>query len=153
MAPTAPATNSTETVTIACKLPHGLVLRVFDMVEFDEPVLGGGFRKSKISQERPERFVINGFSHPQNRAAAHPIIEGFALTPGVPKELWEKWLDQNRRSDMVKNGLIFAQPRSESAEAMAKERKATRSGLERLDPNALPGVRIDAEAMAARRPA
>jgi len=153
MVATPPATTSTDTVVVACKLPHGLILRVFEMVEFDEPVLGGGFRRSKISQERPERFTINGFSHPQNRAPSHAIVEGFALTPGVPKELWDRWLSQNQRSDMVKNGLIFAQPKTEMAEAASVERKKIKSGLERLDPNALPGVRTDAEAMAARRPA
>lgn len=37
-------------VTVGCKLPHGLTMRVFDMVETQEPVMGGGFRAVKVAQ-------------------------------------------------------------------------------------------------------
>jgi hypothetical protein len=165
MAASAPATNSTETVTVACKLPHGLALRVFDTVDVDEPILGGGVRRSKIAQERPERFVVNGFAHPQNRNPRCEIFGamqmpngslngGYALTPGVPKDLWEMWLAQNAKSLLVKNGLIFAVPKVEDARVEADKRKTIKSNLERLDPDNLPkgvGVRTDTEAMAKRQ--
>lgn len=125
-------------VTVGCRLPHGLTMRVFDMVETQEPVMGGGFRAVKIAQERPERVTLNGFSHPQNRAPNAQIVEGFALTYGVDAEFWNVWKAQNAQSDVVKNGLIFAHEKPVNAEAEAKDKKTLRSGLERLDPNKLP---------------
>jgi hypothetical protein len=126
------------TVTVACKLPHGLVLRVFNMVEAQEPVMGGGFRKVKVAQERPERAEIKGWAHPQNHAPKAPLIGGFALTAGVDKDLWDTWKTQNAESDLVKNGLIFAHEKADSVQDQAKDQRALRSGLERLDPKKLP---------------
>jgi hypothetical protein len=126
------------TVTIACKLPHGLILRVFDMIDGQEPVMGGGFRKIKVAKERQERATIKGWAHPQNHAPKAPLVGGFALTSGVDKDLWDAWLAQNGQSDLVKNGLIFAHETVDSVNDEAKEKRALRSGLERLDPAKLP---------------
>jgi hypothetical protein len=137
------------TVTVACKLPHGMTLRVFDMVESQEPVMGGGFRAVKVAQERPERVTLKGFAHPQNRAPSTQIIEGFALTYGVDAEFWNAWKTQNAQSDVVKNGLIFAHEKPVNTEAEAKDKKSLRSGLERLDPAKLPKGIQKSELMAA----
>jgi hypothetical protein len=126
------------TVTVACKLPAGLTLRVFDMVDTFEPIVGGGMRTVKVAQERPERAIVKGWSHPQNMAPNVQLVEGFALTPNVDKDLWEAWKAQNEKSDVVKNGLIFAHEKPANTEAEAKDKKSVRSGLERLDPNKLP---------------
>lgn len=126
------------TVTVACKLPHGLILRIFDMAETQEPVMGGGSRTVKVARERPERAVLNGWSHPQNRAPAHPIISGFALTHGIDKDLWDAWKAQNIENDIVKNHLVFAHEKDANVAAEAKEKRGVRSGLERLDPAKLP---------------
>lgn len=132
------AEKSTSTVTVACKLPHGMILRVFDMVEKDEAVMGGGFRTAKVAQERAARVMINGNAHPQNEAPRSQIAAGFALTHNVNKEFWEQWLSQNKDSDVVANGLIFAHGSESSAVAESKDKVAVRSGLERLDPAKLP---------------
>ena len=122
-------------VTVACKLPHGLTLRVFDMVETQEPVMGGGFRAVKVARERTQRVTLKGWSHPQNAAPNAPIVGGYAITPDVDKEFWDAWKLQNAESDVVKNGLIFAHEKSASSEAEAREKKGIRSGLERIDPS------------------
>ena len=134
-----PKGNSGETVTVGCKLPHGLILRIFNMIEVDEPVMGGGSRKVPTARERAERVTINGCAHMQNKAPNAPISSGFALTHGVNKDFWDLWLTQNKDSDMVRNGLIFAQGKPADTEAEAKEKELVRSGLERLDPEKLPG--------------
>jgi hypothetical protein len=126
------------TVTVACKLPHGLKLRLFNMVETQEPVMGGGFRTVKVAQERPESVTVKGWSHAQNMAPNAPLVGGYALTQNVDKDLWDAWLAANAQSDVVKNGLIFAHEKSVNVEAEAKEKKDKRCGLERLDPNKLP---------------
>lgn len=130
-----------ETVTVACKLPNGIKLRIFDMVKKDMPVMGGGMREVPEAVEvQGQSFIINGNTHPQNAAPRCLIVGGFALTSNVPKELWDRWLEQNKESDIVRNGLIFAHAKDQdaSARAQAKERAALRSGLERLDPEHLP---------------
>jgi hypothetical protein len=133
------ANNAGKFVTVACKLPHGLTLRIFEMENFDEPLMGAiGSRTTKLAKELQQRYVVNGFSHPQNRAPKHQIVEGFALTHRIPLEFWEKWLSQNKDSMMVKNNLIFAHEQAASTEDMATERKDVRSNLERLDPDKLP---------------
>lgn len=134
-----------STVTVACKIPMGLVLRVFDMVPEREPVMGGGFREVTRAREFPKRAVINGFSYPQNAAPACAIVGGYALTPDVDRELWEKWLEQNKESDMVVNGLIFAHTTTSDATDQSKELEKTRSGLERLDPAALPRIGVETD--------
>jgi hypothetical protein len=126
------------TVAVACKLPHGLVMRVFDMVETQEPVMGGGYRAIKVARERAKRVTLEGWSHPQNMAPNSQIVGGFALTPNVDKEFWDAWLAQNAELDAVRNGLIFAHEKTMSLEAEARDKTTLKSGLERLDPNKLP---------------
>lgn len=137
------------TVTIACKLPHGLRLRLHDWAKGSEPVMGGGTREFKIAVplNGPE-VVINGFSHPQNAAPSAQMVGGFALTPNVDKDFWDKWLSQNKDADYVKNHLIFAHEKSNSAEAEAKEKKDIKSGLERLDRTKAPKGVAQATAVA-----
>lgn len=129
-------------VTVACKLPHGLTLRVFDMKAQDEPVMGGGMRKSSVAVERDERVTLNGFSHPQNAAPKCTVVDGFALTPNVPAEFFAEWMKQNAKSDVVRNRLIYAHEQEESAVDYAKEHAELLSGMERLNPNKLPGGKI-----------
>jgi len=136
-----------ETVSVACKLPHGLVLRIFNICEIDVPVMGGGFKKEKQAQERDEAYVVHGWSHAQNAAPHCTIIGGYAITEGIPKQHWELWLSQNKNSDMVKNHLIFAQNTVASVKDQSKEHAEQRSGLERLDPTKLPKALKTADMM------
>lgn len=137
-------------VTIACKLPHGLTMRIFDMAEASEPVMGGGSRTVKRAVELPARVTINGWSHPQNSAPHATMSGGYALTNGVDKDFWDKWLAQNKDSDIVVNKLIFAHEKEGSASAQAKEQAEIRSGLERINPEKMPSTRLsDAKKKAA----
>jgi hypothetical protein len=126
------------TVTVACKLPHGLKLRLFNMVDSQEPILGGGYRTVKVAREMPKSVTLKGWSHAQNMAPDAQIIGGYALTPNVDKDFWDAWLAQNQELDAVRNNLIFAHDKSVNAEAESKEKRDVRSGLERLDPKKLP---------------
>ena len=100
--------------------------------------MGGGYRTTRIAEELPDYFICAGWSHPQNAAPNAPIAGGFALTCGCPKELWDLWLEQNKTSAMVKNGLIFANSKNDYVEDKASERDSVKCGLERLDPDKLP---------------
>jgi len=55
-------------------------------------------------------YIVKG---PQKQVPGEPVPEhyktgGFALTPGVPKEVWDAWYKANENSHIVKEGLIFA---------------------------------------------
>ena len=100
--------------------------------------MGGGMREVKVAEELPESFTVLGVAHPQNAGPRGLMVGGFVLTSGVPKDLWDLWLNQNKDSDIVKNGLIFAHVKDIDTQANAKDHGAIRSGVERLDPNNLP---------------
>jgi hypothetical protein len=111
-----PAANveerSSRTVTVACKIPHGLQLQLVRVM-----IYGPG---------RP----VNpppGFPDP------HPMAGGYALTHDVDSKFWEQWLEQNKLSPIVKNGLIFAMSSSNDVKAKAREQADFRSGLEPLN--------------------
>ena len=132
-----PATG-TATVTVACKLPHGLICRIHKKDKRMVPVYGGGYKEEEFWSETGEEFILNGNAYPQNEAPKVPLAHGFALTYGVRKDWWDAWIMQNRLLPAVKNGLIFAHERQGKTEDEAKEKAGVKSGLERLDPKNLP---------------
>lgn len=134
--------KTAEFVTVACKIPNGLLLRLHEMEETSEPVMGGGSRTVKVARHVGDAVRINGNAHPQNAAPRAQIVDGvdfgYALTPNVPKAFWDKWLQQNKDHMAVRNGMIFAHESVRSVEAEAREKANLRSGTERLDPKDLP---------------
>lgn len=133
----AQAQQSSGTVTVGCKHPNGLHLRTFVMREIEEQQQGGNVRKTKRA-EMAEVFTIAGPSRPHNRDTTKQIHDGYALTPGVPAALWNTWLEQNKDSDLVKNGIIFAHGATNDARSEATEKAKVKTGLERIDPKAIP---------------
>lgn len=99
--------NGTDTVTVGCKLPHGLIL---DLTEPGEPA---------------RRFTVKGTNSAR-------IIGGFGITPGVPRDFWNQWLERNAQLGFVKQKLIFAMGKQSDAEAKAEELAALASGFERM---------------------
>lgn len=148
-----------DTVTVACKIPNGLLLRVFDMVSSQEPVLGGGMRETRTAVQKGEQVKVSGPAIPRGPDLNEQVMEGlpqlaggYALTHGVDADFFETWLEQNKDSDVVKNGLIFAHSKPADARAESKEKTDVRSGLEPLaqskDPRAPRNVKIASDAAA-----
>jgi hypothetical protein len=125
-----------ETVSVACKLPHGLILHLDDMVPGFEPAPGGS-RAIMEARRRPEVFKVAGVGFPQNGNPENrpQMVGGYALTTGIPADFWEKWLEDNKDSDYVRNNLIFATKKGAGIMDMAKEHAKQRSGLEPLNPD------------------
>lgn len=123
-----------DTVTVACNLPNGLILRVFNMAERSEPVMGGGTKIAQYAVQAGEPVTVHGAAVPFGAPPRVTTAGGYALTPNVDAEFWAKWLEQNKDHDAVKNGLIFALPRQDSAAKEAENRSKVKSGLEPLDP-------------------
>lgn len=129
-----------STVTVACKLPNGLIMRAFQFVQRSEQVMGGGSRDVKTAIDTGVRVVINGTAAPRGQAPVDAngdtilLVGGFALTPNVDAEIWEIWKEQNKDSAIVKNGLILAHAKTMDARAESKEKARLRSGLEPMTP-------------------
>jgi hypothetical protein len=100
------------TVTVLCKLPMGLHLRLHAWEETNELVMGGGTRKGKVARPTGHEVILNGTSarHGQARLDAAGnfvlMVDGYAATPNVDKDFWDKWLDQNKEHDAaLRSGL------------------------------------------------
>ncbi len=102
------------TVTVGCKLPHGLVARV------DEKTV-----------------VFNGLN-------SSSVIGGHGLTPDVDQSFWIEWLKRNAGAAFVKNGFVFAQAKPADAIAQAKDNQSPATGLEPLKPEGDPRLGMDA---------
>ncbi len=137
---------STETVSVACKIPHGFSCQLFEMKDVTYNTHQGAHT---VKEARPrlnhdgdpiEPLRLKGFSHPQNRTSKHPIIGGYGITENVPKDFIEEWLKQNASLPAVKAGLIFVMKNLNEVGAKAKDFATKASNLERLDPNNLPEI-------------
>jgi hypothetical protein len=105
-----------QTVTVGCKLPHGLHL--------------------DLSGKRVTLVGANSSS----------LIGGHGITEGVDKEFFERWMKTFRDSAFVKNGLIFAHDNANNTKAEAKEKADNETGFEGLDPKKpAPGIAPIAE--------
>lgn len=138
------ATNAKgATVAVGLKLPHGLVLKVYDMVTSNELVMGGGTREVKKAQQVGETYILKGYlTRKKTRKEPTPlVIGGYAVTSGIPKDFFDRWLEQNKDSDLVRNNLIFAQTNAERAGDQADEQEELKSGLEAIDPDN-PGAKV-----------
>jgi len=127
-------------VTIALKLPHGLRLKLYKMIPFTEPVIGGGTRESKRAEQVGEEVVLNGYAKPFGAEPKCIVAGGYALTSNVNREFIAEWLKQNSDHPVVKNNLLLVQDDDHGAQDEAKEKKAITNGLEPLNPDKLPNV-------------
>jgi hypothetical protein len=139
---TTPPATGTDTVSVACKLPGGLILRRFEWVDTVEASPTG---PKSVRISRPvagSEFHIKGNAelnsmapNLMDRFGSTAFPGGFAITDGVPADLWEAWHDLMRDSAMIREGLVFALPHAAEAAAEAKTRASLRSGLEAIDPD------------------
>ena len=141
--PGRPSNNPTTggaTVSVASKLPMPFVLQLHDKVKMHEPVMGGGQREVIAYQKRfgAPTFTIEGNSFAQNKGPHQQLVGGYAITHGIPKDFWDEWVSQQGESDIVKNEMIFAHEQANSTTSNATDLQNLKSGMERLDPVALP---------------
>ena len=121
--------------TVACKIENGLTLRRFKMVDFDEPVLGGGTKTTKRAEQVGEYVVING-PRRLSTGGGDPIAlanSGYALTYGVDEAFMTDWMAANKDHPAVVNGLIKVHAKAPEVKAMARDFESQPSGLEPLD--------------------
>jgi hypothetical protein len=126
------------TVTVACKIPNGLVLQVYEFETISVPVMTGGVKDMKIAKALPWQHKINGPARKLGQDAPYQIIHGAALTHGVDADRFAQWMEQYKDADIVRNGLIFAQAKAGDTIAQANDHRNEKSGFEPIDPKNLP---------------
>jgi hypothetical protein len=145
--PSKPATG-TEVVTVACKILQGIVISRYVLEDVAEPNSTGIPRSVKMWKEvEGSGFVIRGPSStlpPMSPAGIYPMLMtsgGYALTSGVPKDLWDSWLEANRNSDMIKHRLVFCASEESRARDEGRELADTVTGLEPVDVSSADSIR------------
>ncbi len=142
-------------VTVACKVPLGVILHVDERTEMTVQTNTGN-RVVTEYRRGSERVHILGPAYPNGsipegfREKA-PVTGGFALTYGVEKDFWDRWWADNadprcvpenmehkngcRCTVIVRNRMIFAYEAPADTKAAAKEASHLMSGLEPLRPD------------------
>ncbi len=128
-----PATG-TAVVTVYSKLPIALRCVLHAPRTIREATMGG-FRDVEQSFPTDKEFVLKGTAPAQNEAPRCEMVAGFAVTKGIPKDLWEAWVKQNAEMPAVKKGMIVAHEVAAKGADAARENKVVKTGLERVNPN------------------
>lgn len=129
----AEALTTRRTVTVACKLPHGVVIRDFVKTTTHELVMGGGNRKVETFRPVGKRIRIKGPQVPTPFLRLVEVVGGYAITDGIDAEIFGRWLNWNRDTTMVTSELIFGHEDRDRVIGMARERANVKSGVEPLD--------------------
>ena len=130
------AAKSSKTVSVGCKLPNGHILQLFAPHKEVEVGPGGQSRTIEVHRPTGEQVRLNGCATPVGGPQPkYLILGGYGITPNVPADFMEKWMEANKDSLLVKNKLIYVAPTRDAAEAKAEEMADIKSGLEPLDPS------------------
>ena len=123
------------TVTVGCKLPHGLVITL-QKTRKDAPIGGGPNAGGEpVTTYFPvgEQITLNGTN-------SSNVIGGYGLTD-VDAEFMREWMKQNADFPPVMNGLIFYQDKADKAADQAREMSDVQNGMEPLNPSKpAPGI-------------
>lgn len=96
------------TVNVGCKLANGIILEMGD-----------------------KKVTLAG-------ANSSLIIGGHGITENVDQAFFEAWIMQNKDLQFVKAGHLFAHEKASNTAAQAKDRANEKTGLEPLNPSAMP---------------
>lgn len=144
--PTAPAVHvqsKAKFVTVASKLPMHLEIQLCSPQT--KSVAGRyGPADETTFAKTGQVYLILGTGYPRGQAPKGfprrpDVIEdvggGYALTPNIPADVMAAWMEQNKDTEMVRNGIIKVQADLASLEADAAEHAKLDSGLGPLNPD------------------
>jgi hypothetical protein len=119
--------------TVACKLPQGIKIRAYQERTEQQPVMGGGVREVTVWRPVGKYIRIKGPNVPLQFRALVETVGGYALTSGVPADVFEQFMEHNKDSDFVKNDMIYGHEQRGRVVAWAREREGLKTGFEALD--------------------
>ena len=136
--------SSGEKVTVACKLG----VAYYDIYLCREETV------SENTQTGPRdvtRYVPSRDNTVRLRGTADPrgtvpdgfpdrplIVGGAAMNPGIDKDWFDHWLDQNKKNPLVMNRIIFAHTSLDHVKGEAKELAGVSSGMDPINPKGDP---------------
>ena len=129
--------EASDTVVLGCKLPNGVVLQNWKMEETTEPTQQG-YKQIKKAVRDGDPIRLRGAAVPFGKMPNHTIVSGYALTPGVKRSFWERWKENNKDSELLKNNIVFACGDEQRARDHAREHERVVTGLEPVDPTKPP---------------
>lgn len=144
--PPAPAVKRDEldgasTVSVYCRLPHGIWMQAQEEQSYSEQT-PSGVRSAKRFAPVGERVRIEGNAKGRgvdsDKTEHKRIIAGFAVTDGVPADLWRKWKAQNVGLEALIRGDIYAVAKAGDAAAKRDDADKVPTGLDPINPAALP---------------
>jgi hypothetical protein len=127
-----------QKVIVASKLPMSFELQCCAKRPLRQKVRETTWTEEVFYKDGP-MFVIAGTAYPLGPTKINKprpqIFEGAALTFNVDKDVWDRWLEENKNTPMVKNKLVFAHIDAASLQDMAHDRSEFTSGLDPLVPD------------------
>lgn len=127
------ALSTRKTVTVACKLPHGVVIRDHTEGAVHENVMGGGSRKVKVYRPIGPKIRIKGPTVPVAFVRLVEVVGGYAITSGIDADVFGRWMSWNKDAPFVRNLLIYGHEDRDHVLGWAREHGAVKSGVEPLD--------------------
>lgn len=129
-----PASSGTDTLSVACRLPTGAILSIYEWQDDTEPTPTGTRPVKRAVELEDKRIVLRGWAQPNAPAGTiNPVgtAHGFGLTHGVSREVFERWMKDNANSPLVRNRIVFAASSPERASDEARELDGSvKSGFE-----------------------
>jgi hypothetical protein len=138
------AGNGTDFVWVGCALPNGYVCQIDEKYEENEMGRDGS---RLVVKHRP---ILRGHAPLLDMSPAglrqpqtYPILMPYGLTR-ISRAFWEVWFKQScptgnledpETVDVLKNGMVFAQPTEADASAVAREYQELKTGYEPADPS------------------
>lgn len=127
-----------EMVTIACKLPHGLIIEVGYEIPKDDK--GASIGTNIVKTDNYKAVTLKGWNSNLVMAGQPALLNPEPGVTEVPKDIWEAWVaGPGKRHPAVRNNLIYVVRKdAPSAKDQALAARVLRSGFEPLDPNKMP---------------
>lgn len=135
--------SSGEKVIIASKLPMAVELQLCEMVEKRFHHMQNSWTEL-VAHKVGQVVRINGAAYPKGEPPEGfrdrpDMSAGYALTFGVDKDFWERYVEQNADAPYIRSGAIFAaSTRDEVKQRSRKEMAGLFTGLDPVNPKGDP---------------
>jgi hypothetical protein len=104
-------------LTVACRLPHGLVIEV-----------------GKPGADNYRQLKLNGPFSKNTKGEGVLVVNGYAFTK-VPEDFWNEFARAHKSAAYMVNRMVYAEDSDEKAHDTTKQGEtAGKSGFEALDP-------------------
>lgn len=134
-------------VTVACKLGVAWI----DLQLSEERAV---WENTQSGPREVKQYAATGPIH-RIRGTAYPrgeapddfpekprMVLGYALTPNIPREFWDRWVKQHAKAPYVMSGMIYAFESTQDITAKAREMEGVASGMEPLERGKENGVDV-----------